>query len=229
VGTKRGQLVLGAAVAFVVLVLVAIIGVATGWIGSHASSASPTVGRTPTPNASPSSAISAISGSPAPTPSAAGERPTVTIPKTDDATVFARAIATMAFSYDTRTESRDAWRTALMTWLGPDGKQDTLAEARGDADRVVPESAVWQQMRELKQRASFDVTAAYVPQQAMAAQRDYGSEWPPGTSVITVRGNQRLVWDGGAQTATRSMTLFVICQPTNAFCMVDRITPQVIS
>lgn len=155
-------------------------------------------------------------------------QPTTTIPKTDDATVFARAVATLAFSYDTRDESRDAWRAAFMPWLGPDGKDDTMAEAQGDVDRVVPEPAVWQQMRDLHQRATFAVTSAYVPQQAIAAQREYGDQWPPGTAVITVRGDQHLAWDGGDQTVTRTMTLFVLCQPSNAFCMVDRITPQVI-
>lgn len=227
--TRRGQVVLGAAAAFVVLVIVAVIGVATGWIGSRASSAS--IHRVGAQTATPAqfSPSSLASTPPATAERSATGKPAVTIPKTDDATVFARAVATIAFSYDTRTESRDAWRSALMTWLGPDGKQDTMAEAQGDVDRVVPQPVVWQQMRQLQQRATFAVTAAYVPQQAVAAQRDYGSEWPPGTSVITVRGSQRLVWNGGAQTATRSMTLFVICQPTNAYCMVDRITPQVIS
>ncbi|MGH8890268.1 MAG: hypothetical protein ACRDV3_11025, partial [Acidothermaceae bacterium] len=175
---------------------------------------------------SPSGLVSSASAPPVGEPSGS---PTVRVPKTNDSTVFARALATLAFSYDTRSESRDAWRTSLMSWLGPDGTLDTMAEAQGDVDRVVPGADVWPQMRALHQRATFDVTSAYVPQQAVAAQRDYGNQWPPGTSVITVRGNQNLSWDGGSQTAFRTMTIFVICQPTHSYCMVDRIPPQVIS
>lgn len=160
-------------------------------------------------------------------PAATG-KPKIRVPRTNDSMAFASAIATLAFTYDTHSESRDAWRTALMDWLGPDGHLDTMPEAQGDIDRVVPDVSVWTQMRDLHQAATFHVTAAYVPQQAVAAQRDYGSQWPPGTTVVTVRGNQQLTWDGGTQTTIRTMTLFVICEPTHAYCMVDRIPPQVI-
>ena len=113
--TKRGRFVLGAIAAVVVLTVVAIVGVAAGWIGSRKVSAASDhlvapalTTAAPTPTAS--SLVSSASALPTDEPSGS---PAIRVPKTNDSTVFARALATLAFSYDTRTESRDKWRKSL--------------------------------------------------------------------------------------------------------------------
>ncbi len=228
--TARGRFVLGAVAAFLVLVVVVVVAVMSGWIGSRAVThaapppSSPTSApATPTPALSPTV-------SPAPTgtakaaPSAA---PTLKVPRTNDADAYASAVATLAFTYDTTVESRDAWRAAFMAELAPDGHFDTLAQAQADVDRVVPPSDTWAQMSRMRQRSTFTVTAAYTPQAAIDARKQYGNQWPPGSSVVTVSGKQHLSWDGGKQDVDRVMTFEILCQPSNPRCMVDRITPQV--
>lgn len=225
--TARGRFVLGAVVALLLFVIVVVVGVMSGWIGS--SPVTHAVAPTPTPSP-PTTATPTTSPSPtrigttSPTPPAA---PTVKVPHTNDADAYASAIATLAFSYDTTVESRDAWRAVLMAELAPDGHFDTLAQAQGDVDRVVPTADTWTQMSRLHQRSTFTATAAYTPQAAIDARDQYGNQWPPGISIVTVTGKQHLIWDGGKQDVDRAMTFEILCQPSNPRCMVDRITPQV--
>lgn len=228
--TTRGRLVLAGIAGFLVLVAIVVVGVMAGWIGSTpVTRAATTATKTPAPTAT------APSGSPSqrPTPKSSSSAattagPRVKIPHTNDADAYASAVATLAFTYDTRTGSRQAWRKALMAELAPDGHFDTLAQAQGDVDRVVPASASWAQMRDLHQRSTFTVAHAYTPQAAVDARNQYGNQWPPGTAIVTVTGTQHLTWDGGKQNVERAMTFEILCQPTNPRCMVDRITPQVV-
>lgn len=227
--TARGRFALGAVAVFLVLVAVVVVGVMSGWIGpsavTHAAPPS-------SPTAAPVMPTPALSSTVSPTPTgtakaAPSAAPTVKVPHTNDADAYASAVATLAFTYDTTVDSRDAWRAAFMTELAPDGHFDTLAQAQADVDRVVPPSDTWAQMIRMRQRSTFTVTAAYTPQAAIDARKQYGNQWPPGISIVTVTGKQHLSWDGDKQDVDRAMTFEILCQPSNPRCMVDRITPQV--
>ncbi|MFJ9900732.1 hypothetical protein ACIQPR_46155 [Streptomyces sp. NPDC091280] len=174
--------------------------------------------------AAPVSPPSSTSASAVPT-TVAGAGSVAKPPPLADPVGFAKAAATLLWSYDTRSTSHDQQLAGMRAWLTPETKYADWASIAAQ----VPDPVLWSQMADQDQYATAVVTEAHYPSAFKEALADDPSAITEAyIYAVTVTGKQRIVWrEGGAGAEDRSLTLAVQCRP-NATCSLVSIAPTVV-
>ncbi|MGW4051347.1 hypothetical protein ACWENA_10990 [Streptomyces sp. NPDC004779] len=215
VGWRPSRRVAIAAGALIMLLLVA--GVVAWWTGS-----SKTADASPPPHA----AASPTAGAAGSAPPQDGDSAAAVAgpPPVSDPLVFARAAATMLWSFDARTTSHAEQLAVMKSWMTP---ESTYA----DWDSVqaqIPDPVLWSRLKDNGQRATATTSAAHFPsafKQAIAD--DPAAITEAYIYAVTVRGKTQLAWTGGGSGAEdRQITLAVQCRPS-ADCRLVAVAPRV--
>ncbi|MGW6395508.1 hypothetical protein ACWFR1_34570 [Streptomyces sp. NPDC055103] len=215
VGWRPSRRAAIAAGALITLLLVA--GVVSWWTGS-----SKTVNAAPQPRNTASPTAGAVGSAPLPNdlPAASVAGP----PPVSDPLVFARAAATMLWSFDARTTSHAEQFAGMKSWL-------TSESAYADWDSVqaqIPDPVLWSRLKDNGQHATATTNTAFFPsafKQAIAD--DPAAITEAYIYAVTVRGKTRLAWTGGGSGAEdRQITLAVQCRPS-ADCRLVAVAPRV--
>ncbi|MFJ6438482.1 hypothetical protein [Streptomyces sp. NPDC091416] len=205
-----------AIVASVVAVLLAIAGIValmTG--GGNGSQAHGTA--TPTPAESPSSSEAA------PKPSA-GSGSVAKPAQIADPVAYAKAVAQMLWSYDTRTTSLDQQLAGMRAWMATETKYADWNSVAGQ----VPDPVLWSRMADQDQHATASITEGHYPSAFKTALADDPSAITEAyIYVVTVNGKQQIDWKkGGGGAEERAVTLAVQCRPDRD-CTLAAIAPNV--
>lgn len=204
-------------VAIVTLVIIALLIVAatTAWFagrGEHSQST----------NASPRASSSSPSEA-APEPAAkSGSVPKP--PQISEPVAFAKAAASMLWTYDTRNTNRDQQLAGMGAWMTEETKYADWASVSGQ----VPDPLLWSRMADQNQHATGTVTEGHYPgafKQALA--EDPSAITEAYIYVVTVNGRQQIEWKkGGGGAEERAVTLAVQCRPGHD-CRLAAIAPSV--
>ncbi|NEB01959.1 hypothetical protein [Streptomyces sp. SID13726] len=184
-------------------------------------------GRTPVGDnqpAEPAAGSSSTTSSTGPSASA-GTGSVTSPPQLADPVAFAKAAATMLWSYDTRTTSRDQQLAGMQAWLTPETRYADWASIAAQ----VPDPVLWSRMADQNQYAATTVTEAHYPSAFKEALADDPSAITEAyIYAVTVTGTQQIAWkQGGAGAEDRSLTLAVQCRPS-ADCSLVSIAPRVV-
>ncbi|MCQ9179158.1 hypothetical protein KMT30_08935 [Streptomyces sp. IBSBF 2953] len=146
-------------------------------------------------------------------------------PQLADPVAFAKAAATVLWSYDTRTTSRDQQLAGMRAWLTAETKYADWSSFAAQ----VPDPVLWSRMADQEQYATATVTEAHYPSAFKQALADDPSAITEAyIYAVTVTGKQQIFWaKGGAGAEDRSITLAVQCRP-NADCSLVSIAPSVV-
>ncbi|NNN33045.1 hypothetical protein HLK59_22300 [Streptomyces sp. S3(2020)] len=210
--TRQRTLVIAAGLA-VLLALAAAVALLTGrTTASDSQTAEPSAG-------SHSSTTSSASA-----PASAGAAPVAKPPQLADPVAFAKAAASMLWSYDTRTTSRDQQIAGMRAWL----TTETQYADWSSISAQVPDPVLWSRMADQNQYATATITEGHYPSAFKEALADDPSAITEAyIYAVTVTGKQQIVWKkGGAGAEDRSLTLAVQCRP-NANCSLVAIAPSV--
>ncbi|MFD4611969.1 hypothetical protein ACFWOT_28640 [Streptomyces sp. NPDC058440] len=205
-----------AIVAGVVAVLLAIAGIVAVLSGGGNGHRVP-VTAAPAPANSPSSTKAA------PKPSS-GSGSVPRPPQIAEPVAYAKAVAQMLWSYDTRDTSRDQQLAGMRAWMTEETKYADWVSVSGQ----VPDPVLWSRMAEQDQHATAHVTEGHYPgafKQALAEDPTAITE--AYIYVVTVNGKQQIAWKkGGAGAEERAVTLAVQCRPDHD-CTLTAIAPSV--
>lgn len=175
-------------------------------------------------------------GIPAPTPTASST-PSVpdtttaphapTLPTTDDPVVYARAVATLLFTWDTMSgltlqESENA------IVAGADPSAGETAGLVADLASYLPTDEVWQQLRSYQTRQSLAIDSASIPASWPGIVASSGAQLERGTVAVTISGTRHRtgLWEGQSQHADSpvSFTVFQLCPPSSGPCHLLRLS-----
>ncbi|MFJ2021580.1 hypothetical protein [Streptomyces nodosus] len=145
-------------------------------------------------------------------------------PQIAEPVAYAKAVAQMLWSYDTRDTSRDQLLTGMRAWMTSETKYADWASVSGQ----VPDPVLWSRMADQDQHATANVIEGHYPgafKQALAEDPTAITE--AYIYVVTVNGKQQLAWKkGGAGAEERAVTLAVQCRPSRD-CALAAIAPSV--
>ncbi|GHD48877.1 hypothetical protein [Streptomyces mirabilis] len=213
----RRRALLGTAV---LLVLVALAGLAAYLTRDGKEPSKPTAPQAR--SAAPSSSTASPSGSPSPT-----SRPHAlpVPPNTHDPIAFGKAAAAALWSYDTRAYSQRKLLAALHGWL----TTETKYADPPSVDAVVPSPVLWKEMAANGQFATAKVNEGHFPDSfTQALQANPGTITQAYVYAVTVSGKQSIAWNGspagGAE--NRVTTLAVQCRPSHP-CALAGAMPSV--
>ncbi|MGW5096366.1 hypothetical protein ACWEQ1_17535 [Streptomyces nodosus] len=202
-----------AGVVAVLLAIAGIVAVLTG--GGNGHQAPETAAPAPANSPSASKAArnpSSVSGSVAAPPQIA------------EPVAYAKAVAQMLWSYDTRDTSRDQQLAGMHAWMTEETEYADWVSVSGQ----VPDPVLWSRMADQDQHATAHVTEGHYPgafKQALAEDPTAITE--AYIYVVTVNGKQQIVWKkDGAGAEKRAVTLAVQCRPDHD-CTLAAIAPSV--
>ncbi|MBM7166903.1 hypothetical protein JQK87_00360 [Streptomyces sp. G44] len=205
-----------AIVALVVTVLLAT-AASVAWLSGNGNGHQGPDHAAPAPASSPSSSEAA----PKPT---AGSGSVPKPPQIAEPVAYAKAVAQMLWSYDTRDTSRDQQLAGMHAWMTKETKYADWASVSGQ----VPDPVLWSRMADQDQHATGTVTEGHYPgafKQALA--EDPSAITKAYIYVVTVNGKQQIAWKkGGGGAEERAVTLAVQCRP-NHDCALAAIAPSV--
>ncbi|QNA72098.1 hypothetical protein C8250_009435 [Streptomyces sp. So13.3] len=189
----------------------------TAWLSrggdQHDRSSAPT--RSSPSSVSPSQAV--------PTP-AGGTGSVPKPPPVSEPVAYAKAAATMLWSYNARDTSRGQQLAGMEAWMS---KETQYADWQSISAQV-PDPVLWSRMADNDQHATSTVTEAHYPsafEQALADDPTAITE--AYIYVVTVNGKQQITWKGGGGGAEdRAVTLAVQCRPSHD-CSLVAIAPRV--
>ncbi|MGD3109339.1 hypothetical protein [Streptomyces sp. YGL11-2] len=211
--TKRRVVVVALAIA----ALLAVAGIAAWFTGQNSQRH-----EADTPSATNSTAPSTDPTSTAPSP---GTGAVAKPPQISEPVAYAKATASMLWSYDTRTTSRDQQLAGMQAWMTKESKYADWASVSGQ----VPDPLLWSRLADQDQHATATVTEAHFPTAFKQALADDPSAITQAyVYVVTVNGKQTLAWKkGGGGAEDRAITLAVQCRPQHD-CSLAAIAPTVI-
>lgn len=204
----------------VLVVLVALAGLAAYLTRDGRSSPKPTVRQASSP--APSSPSATAETAPPPH----GVASTLPVPPdTHDPVTFGKAAAVALWSYDTRAYSQPELLAALYRWMTTEAKYAD----RASVDALVPSPVLWERMADNAQVATATANEAYFPASfTQALQDDPGAITAAYVYAVTVTGRQSIAWTGsphgGAE--ARAITLAVQCRPSTP-CSLVGVLPNV--
>ncbi|MFJ7096755.1 hypothetical protein ACIQWL_42065 [Streptomyces mirabilis] len=213
----RRRALLGTAV---VLVLVALAGLAAYLTRDGREPSKPTA-----PQAS-SAAASSSTASPSGSPSPAARPHALPVPpNTHDPIAFGKAAAAALWSYDTRAYSQRKLLAALHGWLTTETKYADPASVNA----VIPSPVLWKEMAANGQFATATVNEGHFPDSfTRALQANPGTITQAYVYAVTVSGKQSIAWKGspagGAE--NRVTTLAIQCRPSHP-CALAGVMPSV--
>ncbi|MEV5150928.1 hypothetical protein AB0K81_03100 [Streptomyces werraensis] len=171
--------------------------------------------------AAPASSPSSSEAAPKP---AAGSGSVPKPPQIAEPVAYAKAVAQMLWSYDTRVTSRDQQLAGMHAWMTKETTYADWASVLGQ----VPDPVLWSRMADQDQHATGTVTEGHYPgafKQALA--EDPSAITKAYIYVVTVNGKQQIAWKkGGGGAEERAVTLAVQCRP-NHDCALAAIAPSV--
>ncbi|MFJ1652671.1 hypothetical protein ACIOC2_14895 [Streptomyces sp. NPDC088337] len=145
-------------------------------------------------------------------------------PQIAEPVAYAKAVAQMLWSYDTRDTSRDQQLAGMRSWMTQETKYADWASVSGQ----VPDPVLWSRMADQDQHATASITEGHYPgafKQALAEDPTAITE--AYIYVVTVNGKQQIAWKkGGAGAEERAVTLAVQCRPDHD-CTLAAIAPSV--
>ncbi|MCL2729143.1 MAG: hypothetical protein FWE15_03850 [Actinomycetia bacterium] len=207
-------------IALATALLLALAGTAA-WITNRPSTttapATANVTTTPAATALPSSAGPAPSATP-------GTGSVARPPRVTDPLIYAKAAATLLWSYDTRTTSRDQQLAGMRVWMATGTHYANWAAISGQE----PDPVLWSRLADNQQYATAAVTESHFPSAFKAALADDPAALTKAyIYAVTVTGTQNIAWKGGGAGAeSRAVTLAIQCRP-NADCALVDIAPSV--
>ncbi|MEU2231249.1 hypothetical protein [Streptomyces vietnamensis] len=215
VGWRPSRRVVVAVGVLITLLLVA--GVVAWWTGGNK-----TVDAAPQPHATASPTADAAGS--APPPGGDSAAPAAGPPPVSDPLVFARAAATMLWSFDARTTSHAAQLAGMKSWM-------TSESAYADWDSVqaqIPDPVLWSRLKDNGQHATATTSTAHFPSAfTQAIADDPAAITKAYIYAVTVRGKTQLAWTGGGSGAEdRQITLAVQCRP-GTDCRLVAVAPRV--
>ncbi|MGA5169678.1 MULTISPECIES: hypothetical protein [Streptomyces] len=145
-------------------------------------------------------------------------------PQIAEPVAYAKAVAQMLWSYDTRNTSRDQQLAGMRAWMTNEPTYADWASVLGQ----VPDPVLWSRMADQDQHATASVTEGHYPSAFKQALADDPSAITKAyIYVVTVNGKQQIAWkkDGGGA-EERAVTLAVQCRP-NHDCALAAIAPSV--
>ncbi|MFJ7969455.1 hypothetical protein [Streptomyces sp. NPDC096324] len=156
--------------------------------------------------------------------SAAGSGSVPKPPQIAEPVAYAKAAAQMLWSYDTRDTSREQQLADMRAWMTSETSYADWASVSGQ----VPHPVLWSRMTDQNQHASASVTEGHYPSAFKAALADDPSAITEAyIYVVTVNGQQEIVWKkGGGGAEERAVTLAVQCRPDHD-CALAAIAPSV--
>lgn len=174
----------------------------------------------------------------APTPSSSpttlntpGEEPgtpvLASLPRTNDAERYARAVAHALFDWDTFTLLTPSdHRAVLIEDADPSG-----IETPGlitDLDGYFPSASTWRDLAEYRTNQNLEIDQAYVPVQWDEAVAASGGQIADGMVAYTIEGTRHRegVWydDPVASTHPVAFTVFLSCAPASERCHLLRLS-----
>ncbi|WP_432141071.1 hypothetical protein [Streptomyces sp. bgisy084] len=145
-------------------------------------------------------------------------------PRTAEPVAYAKAAATMLWSYDTRNTSRGQQLDGMQAWMTGEAKYADWTSVSGQ----VPDPALWSRMADQDQHATGTAAEGRFPSTFKQALADDPSAITQAyIYVVTVNGKQKIAWKkhgGGAE--ERAITLAVQCRPHHN-CSLAAIAPRV--
>jgi hypothetical protein len=171
----------------------------------------------------PTGAASPVSDPP---PSPAPAQP-MALPATDDPVLYARAVATALFDWDTSSGLSSADYTApVLTDADPSGEE--VPGLVSDIASYEPTTAQWAQLASMQVAQHLTVSSAAVPSLWARALAEAHGQLRPGTTAVTVTGvrHRTGVWYGqpAATSAPVSLTVFETCTPGFSRCHTLRLS-----
>ncbi|MFJ6635749.1 hypothetical protein ACIQMR_30765 [Streptomyces sp. NPDC091376] len=145
-------------------------------------------------------------------------------PQIAEPVAYAKAVAQMLWSYDTRNTSRDQQLAGMRAWMTNEPTYADWASVSGQ----VPDPVLWSRMADQDQHATASVTEGHYPSAFKQALADDPSAITKAyIYVVTVNGKQQIAWKkGGGGAEERAVTLAVQCRP-NHDCALAAIAPSV--
>ncbi|MEV0445824.1 hypothetical protein AB0I84_12455 [Streptomyces spectabilis] len=145
-------------------------------------------------------------------------------PKLAEPVAYAKATATMLWSYDTRDTSRDQQLAGMRAWLTEETKYADWTSVTAQ----VPDPVLWSRMADTDQHATAKVTEGHFPSAFKTAlAEDPSAITKAYIYVVTVNGKQTIRWHkGGGGAEERAVTLAVQCRPGHD-CTLAAIAPSV--
>ena len=152
---------------------------------------------------------------------------TETLPETNDAIAYARAVATGLFDWDTTAGYLPAdYQAPVLAEADPSGE-----EAPGlisDVDMYFPTVDQWLDLATMEVAQTLTIESAEVPTSWHLAVEQAHGELRPGTIAVTIAGTRTRtgVWNGEQSTTSSSVafTVFIACRPAFDRCHVLRLS-----
>ncbi|HET6867698.1 MAG TPA: hypothetical protein VFH80_17400 [Solirubrobacteraceae bacterium] len=149
------------------------------------------------------------------------------LPHTNDAIAYARAVATSLFDWDTSSGYLPTDYTATVLADGDPSGEETPG-LLDDVATYVPTTDQWLDLGAMDVVQTIDITSASVPASWPAALAQARGQLRPGTTAVTITGTRHRsgVWNGQPATSSYpvSFTVFVACPPAFDRCHVLRVS-----
>ncbi|GAB4005438.1 hypothetical protein [Nocardioides ultimimeridianus] len=149
------------------------------------------------------------------------------LPRTTDPIVYARAVATSLFDWDTASGYLPTDYTATVLGDG-DPSGDETPGLIDDVATYLPTTNQWLNLGAMEVVQTLDITRASVPASWPAALAQAHGQLRPGTTAVTITGTRHRsgVWHGEPASSSYpvSFTVFVACPPAFARCHVLRLS-----
>lgn len=209
-----------AVIALATALLLALAGTAA-WITNRPRGNDAATSSTPAPAPTPTATFSSTRPAPSATP---GARSVAIPPHVTDPLVYAKAAATLLWSYDTRSTTRDQQLAGMRAWMATGTKYADWPAISAQE----PDPLLWSRLADNQQYATATVAESHFPSAFKQALADDPAALTTAyIYAVTVTGSQHITWKGGGTGAeSRSVTLAIQCRP-NADCALVDIAPTV--
>lgn len=153
--------------------------------------------------------------------------PVDALPRTDDPVLYARAVASALFDWDSASGLLPTdYAAPVLADADPSGEE--VSGLMADVPTFVPTTDQWLALAEMEVAQSLTIQSAAVPESWRQALAQSRGQLRPGTSAVTITGvrSRTGIWDDEpVQTMSEvSFTVFVACPPAFARCRILRLS-----
>jgi len=163
----------------------------------------------------------------APNTSAPQQAGPATLPQTDDPVVYAKAVASALFDWDTTSGYTPSdYEAPVLADADPSGEE--TSGLIGDVASYEPTTDQWAQLAVLQVVQHLTISSARVPSTWPEALAQAQGQLRPGTTAITITGTRHRtgIWygDKAATSEPVSFTVFETCSPSWPRCHTLRLS-----
>lgn len=150
-----------------------------------------------------------------------------TLPQTDDPIVYAKAVASALFDWDTTSGYTPSdYEAPVLADADPSGEE--TSGLIGDVASYEPTTEQWTQLATMQVAQHLTISSAAVPSQWPQALAQAHGQLRPGTTAVTITGTRHRtgVWygDKAATSEPVSFTVFEACTPAFSRCHTLRLS-----